>query len=601
MLKNRKILFFWVVLALVVFPAENVFPWSVVDMNASPLSVPADGVSTATIETTLVCVEWGEPPVPGTIEIGDFYLISYVCGTFTESNTFFIHRMDTEWSLSDGWYVSEIVGHLSSNTPGWAWVYSLSTYMEGEGRQDLEIIYFYNLEITSPESFPAYVKVQDHLSIETKINPYPSQATYNWMKVSGPGNVFFTAASSPNTDFFADTAGTYEIKCECLVEGAEECYAVTKQINVFDFEITSPVASPAYVKVDDNISVETTMNTSYPATYSWTKLSGPGNVTFSAASSANTDFSADTAGAYEIQCECLVDGAEESCMVTKEIYVVAVEFFESGTETPLDHIDIGTDGTSTLYDCEYKLFTIKVTPHETYHEAILECVVDNSQVSINPTFAVGTYSESITATGDGTEDAILTVKKGDYVFATLTIEVHKPDSISTSPDNNYPLLIPPAPGDIGVGYEYRYNIKDINGRIIDDLGGYVLYERMHFDQNSDGFSGKWNSDVPAGMVTTPITGPKIFLPMENAFIDTVGTFVGIYTKVVYEENTECLDADAIFQWHNSWYVMDIYLKNSTKRYTWTPVLGTTYVAYLEFNHTDLEDNARVTIFDDQID
>ncbi|MBI4707745.1 MAG: hypothetical protein HY761_07465, partial [Candidatus Omnitrophica bacterium] len=131
----------------------------------------------------------------------------------------------------------------------------------------------------------------------------------------------------------------------------------TNKIFCFNAAITTPAEFPAYVGVDDNLSLTASANPSgTTGTYSWSKVSGPGNVTFSASNSANTNFSSDTPGMYKVKCEFLASGATSSYTVESgEIWVVGVEFFEHGTTTEISEAHVGTDGnSSTTKDGETK-------------------------------------------------------------------------------------------------------------------------------------------------------------------------------------------------------------------------------------------------------
>jgi len=82
-----------------------------------------------------------------------------------------------------------------------------------------------SFKIDTPEKFPVYVAVNDSLSLGSIFEPASiTTESYAWTKESGPGTgiVTFTpnnATTAAQTSFSADTAGEYDVKCECEIDG----------------------------------------------------------------------------------------------------------------------------------------------------------------------------------------------------------------------------------------------------------------------------------------------------------------------------------------------------------------------------------------------
>ncbi|MBU1044793.1 MAG: hypothetical protein KJ915_10405 [Candidatus Omnitrophica bacterium] len=498
MIKNKKTLIFFVILLLSFIFADGALSWTLTDMDASPIYVPADGVSSSTITASVLNAEDGGG-------CGSMYLVSYVCGKFTETNCSNIHfyYWDVWFGTYQWWRGSEAVGHLVSDTPNWAWVYTLINWYECQ-YQDLEIVTFYNIELTTSTSSSRYAVIDKNLSLETKMNPY-----------------------------------------------------------------------------------------TYPASYTWSMVSGPGDVTFSSPSSSSTDFSADTLGTYQIQCECLVDGADDSYILELEIKVVNVEFFKTGTQDPITEAHVGTDGdVNTTQGGEEKEIDIKITPSDLE----LDFSLSNTDAEINTSSGSGTTTVKITGKGDGLEDSELYVKDGDIEVTSLPIQIHKPDRVVKI---NTVVAQESVAGQVGQVLGYRYGVWDTQNRQIVKLDKYKLYERLDLILNDNGFGPDWIDLLD--MRRNPFPGEDIADPNDYCIMDRVGIIIPNNVAWGWDPQQFYLSPSAEFQFHNSVYIMGIYLKGSTYRHTITPLCGTEYVTNIEILREELGDDMQVTIENDDID
>lgn len=120
--------------------------------------------------------------------------------------------------------------------------------------------------------------------------------TLAWSVVSGPGRVNFSAATAASTTISADTDGTYEIELAASNS--------TGQTGKASFRLIWDTRAPQIEVGDDAHTAQAlsrVANVQGAKTLTWTKVSGPGSLQFSAADAASTTISADQDGEYVIQ------------------------------------------------------------------------------------------------------------------------------------------------------------------------------------------------------------------------------------------------------------------------------------------------------------
>jgi PKD repeat protein len=139
--------------------------------------------------------------------------------------------------------------------------------------------------------------------------PTGATVTSTWSKFSGPGNVTFANAASPVTTATFDQAGSYVLRLT----------ATDTQLSAFS-EVTITVNPPAPTNVAPTVSAGTAATITLPTgaslsgsvtddglptgatvTSTWSKFSGPGNVTFANAASPVTTATFDQAGTYVLR------------------------------------------------------------------------------------------------------------------------------------------------------------------------------------------------------------------------------------------------------------------------------------------------------------
>ncbi len=125
-------------------------------------------------------------------------------------------------------------------------------------------------------------------------------ASYLWSKVSGPGTITFGSISSEDTTVSANTDGSYVLKLTATDNAGNSASST--------FNLTWDTTNPAVNAGTDKIA-STTFNQNATVTdlgsgiasYLWSKVSGPGVLTFSATTSEDTNISANTDGNYVIK------------------------------------------------------------------------------------------------------------------------------------------------------------------------------------------------------------------------------------------------------------------------------------------------------------
>ena len=137
-------------------------------------------------------------------------------------------------------------------------------------------------------------------------NP-PSALTVAWSKVSGPGSVTFSNGSIAATQATFSQAGTYVLQLSANDSTGSVTSNVTitvqqqNQAPVANAGANQTIALPATASLTGSATDDGFPNPPGALTYTWSKTSGPGSVTFGNASAAATTASFSQAGAYVLQ------------------------------------------------------------------------------------------------------------------------------------------------------------------------------------------------------------------------------------------------------------------------------------------------------------
>ena len=137
--------------------------------------------------------------------------------------------------------------------------------------------------------------------------PSGSSVAVSWSKVSGPGNVVFVNSNSPNASATFTATGTYVLRLtasDSLLSGTDDVtITVTVPVNLapvvhagVDQIISFPAAAMmAGIATDDGLPSGSSL------TRTWTKVSGPGTVTFFNGNALNASATFSAAGSYTLR------------------------------------------------------------------------------------------------------------------------------------------------------------------------------------------------------------------------------------------------------------------------------------------------------------
>jgi hypothetical protein len=271
------------------------------------------------------------------------------------------------------------------------------------------------------------------------------------------------------------------------------------------------------------------------------------------------------------------------------LYALSVEFLKSGTNSVISKAHVGTDGDpATTKDGETKQFDIKILPED----CKLQFVLSNQEADISPKEGNNTTAVTLIGKGSGYSDSELSVQGGDppNVIVKLPIIIHKPYRVTTKSQNKFVIN---EGNTIGAEVIVNYRVQDIKGRTISDLGNYRIYERLHIGINRDGVGGPFADNPLKGSTINPFPGKLLSEGTDNIY-DSVG--------ITFDRTTtEHLNRNGILRWHNCFYIMDLYMKNSTYQYTFTPKIVKKDVVGVNLNRMPLSDSNMVTQANDDID
>src|SRR5579864_2449135 len=179
--------------------------------------------------------------------------------------------------------------------------------------------------------------------------PVGGTLTSSWSKVSGPGTVTFGNAASPATSATFSAAGTYVLQLSATDTQLTTNATVTITVNPAPPTNQAPVVSagtaqtitlPATAALagtvtDDGLPVGGTL------TSSWSKVSGPGTVTFGNAASPATTATFSVAGTYVLQLS-----ASDTLLTTNATVTITVNPAPPTNQAPV--VSAGTAQTITL-------------------------------------------------------------------------------------------------------------------------------------------------------------------------------------------------------------------------------------------------------------
>jgi hypothetical protein len=129
-------------------------------------------------------------------------------------------------------------------------------------------------------------------------------------------------------------AGNYVIKAQCGDSDTGD--SVTIYVMTVEIDEPEPSEFPKYIGVDSSLTLKAklTPSSATGGTFTWSKVTGPGSVTFSpnGESENTTSFSSSTVGSYTVKVEYTIDGVTCDSDSSGTIVVCnAKMFFKAGT------------------------------------------------------------------------------------------------------------------------------------------------------------------------------------------------------------------------------------------------------------------------------
>ncbi len=174
-------------------------------------------------------------------------------------------------------------------------------------------------------------------------NP-PAAVTTTWTRVSGPGTVTFGNATAVDTTATFSVAGTYVLRLtasDSELSGFDEITITVRPANlapVVNAGADQTITLPAVATLDATVTDDGLPNPPAAVTTTWTRVSGPGTVTFGNAAAADTTASFSVAGTYVLRLT-----ASDSVLNAADEITVTVN---PANQAPV--VNAGADQTITL-------------------------------------------------------------------------------------------------------------------------------------------------------------------------------------------------------------------------------------------------------------
>ena len=198
-------------------------------------------------------------------------------------------------------------------------------------------------------TLPSSVTLTGTTSDDGKPNP-PGAHTRGWTKVSGPGTVTFTAPTAVTTAAGFSTSGTYVLRLTASDGALSASDDVTVTVNPASTANQPPTVNagadntitlPSSTTLTGTTSDDGKPNPPGALTRGWTKVSGPGTVTFTAPTAVTTAAGFSTSGTYVLRLTAW-DGA----LSASDDVTVAVNPASTANQPPT--VNAGADKTITL-------------------------------------------------------------------------------------------------------------------------------------------------------------------------------------------------------------------------------------------------------------
>ena len=173
---------------------------------------------------------------------------------------------------------------------------------------------------------------------------YYSKDGGDWKQVGG----VHPCGTDVDIDVIGEATGEYTVRAQCDQGDGQYPNAPNGigsgeigTVWVVAVDIDTPATFPAYLVVDENLALGSTVTpvAAQGGTYAWTKVTGPGTVTFGTSTSEDPTFSADAAGEYTVKVEYTI-GDLTVDDTSGTIYVMEVDLDAADVEDA-DEVTVG--------------------------------------------------------------------------------------------------------------------------------------------------------------------------------------------------------------------------------------------------------------------
>jgi hypothetical protein len=265
--------------------------------TASPINLDAT-VSDDGLPSNTLTYSWSKVSGPGNVSFGNASLVD-TTASFSAAGSYVLRLVASDGALSGSDSISIAVSL--------AGIPNQAPQVNAGANQSTDTASTINLDATV---------IDDGLPSNT--------LTYSWSKVSGPGNVSFGNASLVDTTASFSAAGSYVLRLVASDGALSDNDALMVTVSAAN-QAPQVNAGPDQTAVigttiDLNATVSDDGLPSNNLTYSWSKVSGPGNVTFSDASLVDTSATILTAGSYVLQLE-----ASDGALATSDQVTITID------------------------------------------------------------------------------------------------------------------------------------------------------------------------------------------------------------------------------------------------------------------------------------
>ena len=342
--------------------------------------------------------------------------------------------------------------------------------------------------------------------------------TYQWTKVSGPGNVNFSSPTALTTNATFSEAGAYVLRLtanDSELSGSDDVRVTlngTNKAPTVNAGADQTVAHPNTVNLigtanDDGLPVDSSLS------FSWTKLSGPGTATFANASALQTTATFSVPGTYVLR----LTTSDSALSASDDVTITQTAPPTAGLNSPADGSTItgrtnfiGTVSEGSTWRLEYSLNEEGVAPTWITLNSGNTPVTNGTLGTFDPTVLLnGIYSVRLVATngsGQTTTTSVTTVVDGGQKVGNFSVSFT---------DLNVPV------GGIPIEVLRTYDTRD---KRKGDFGvGWTLDVRNFRLQESGDVGEGWQGTVTSGffpsycvqptrphIVTISLPGGKVY-------------------------------------------------------------------------------------------